>query len=217
MKKALLCLVAMIFVSVSAMAAELPFSLSIDTTGGYNITDEAVYAENEIAAEKEFDSLKNFTFGLGNIVTYEDPDFSDEVYFTVAYTMFEVITVGVKPQLFFGEEFSSGVTGSLGLSHEIENMGLSFSLDNEFAYNFNESAFEYVNTLGMEKLLVSFGAWTLAAGIENELVVPDGDIEDALSVGPSISNDLLSFSAVYVIGLAPEVSHGVEIGMGLSF
>lgn len=217
MKKTLIQYTFIIFLWSSVSAAELPFALTNDTTGGYNATDKAVYAENETVIEKEFDQLKNFTFAIDNIVSYEDPDVADELGFGVTYALFDFLTIGVKPQLFFGEEFSTGATGTIGLEYAIEGIGLSFEDTNDFAYNFTESAFEYVNTFGIEKSITSFGDWGLAIGIENEIVVPDGDVEDLLSVGPSVSNDTLSFSAAYVVGIAPEVSHAFEAGVGLSF
>jgi len=103
------------------------------------------------------------------------------------------------------------------LAYELEAIGLSVEDANDLSYNFDESVFEYVNTFAVEKSLTSFGGWNLALGVENELVVPDGDIEDSISVGPSISNGMLSFSVVYVAAVAPELSHGVGGGVGLAF
>jgi len=91
--------------ATSVAGAELPFALSVDTTGGYNVSDEAVYAENEIVLEKEFDQLKNFTFAIDNIVIYQDPDLSDELGFGISYLCL-MLSRSVSNRSFFSVRIS---------------------------------------------------------------------------------------------------------------
>jgi len=197
--------------------AELPVSISIETKGGYNATDKMAYAENEAVIEKEFDVLKGLTLGFENLVVYEHPDLSDEVTLGLSLGLLDFLSIGVAPKLFIADSVTFGLDGILTIGYEFEKISFNIEDENEFLYNFNDKAFEYVNTLGIEKMFEINEKMGIGIGLENELVITKEEISDGLLIGPKLNYDFFSVYINYALGITPEVSHSAELGVAFEF
>lgn len=196
--------------------AEMPFSVSIDTFGGYNTTTSLGYCENDIELEKTFDELSGLTFNLENSVIY-DQIWSDEITASVSVNLMDFLSVGLAPKVFIGETTAFGLDGLLTLGLDIEEAGFSIEDENEFLYLFEDASFQYINTLGMEKLfsIDDNSSWGFA--FENVLVAYSDLIEDSLTLGPVYNIGMFSIYANYCLGITPELTHGAEAGKVMGF
>ncbi|MFP4416251.1 MAG: hypothetical protein ACLFSB_03175 [Chitinispirillaceae bacterium] len=193
----------------------LPFSLSMDFRGGYGATDDVYYGENEIVLEKEFDVLNGMTVGVENLLVYEKQGYTDEITAGIGFGLLDFLSIGFAGKAFIADETAFGVDGILSFGHEFENIGLAVSDDNEFLYNFTDEAFEYVNTLCIEKSFDLTNQLGLTLALENELVVSDGSAESGLLAGPVLGYRMVNVFANYTLGIDSEMktSHGAQAGV----
>ena len=215
----------LIILSAQFLSAELPFAISDETVSGYDIDAECSCLANELIIEKEFDVLKGLTVGVENVYAMDDltgSGYADEITLGLGLGISDFLSVGLAPKLFiFPEGSETGLDTVLALGHEFEKIGLIVEDENEFLYNFTVKAWEYVNTLGIEKSLFQLGKSVyINLFLENEYVraIEKGaEAEDGLKAGPAMNISFFSLGVFYSAALAPEVAHGIEGSIVFSF
>ena len=215
----------LIILSAQFLSAELPFAISDETVSGYDVDAECACLENELIIEKEFDVLNGLTIGVENVYAMDDltgSGYADEITLGLGIGILDFLSVSLAPKFFISPEGSeSGFDTVLALGHEFEKIGLIVENENEFLYNFSGEAWEYVNTLGIEKSLFRLGQnLYLNFFLENEFVSAlekGAEAEDGLKAGPIANISFFSVGVFYSAALAPEIAHGIEGSIAVSF
>ena len=224
-RKSSVTICVLIIFTAQFLLAEFPFSISDETISAYDVDAECSCLENELIIEKEFDVLKGLTVGVENVYAMDDvtqSGYSDEITIAFGLGVLDFLSIGVAPKIFLSsEESQSGLDNIIGLGHEFGKIGLIIEDENEFLYNFTVKAWEYVNTLGIEKSLFQLGKSVyINLFLENEYVraIEKGaEAEDGLKAGPAMNISFFSLGVFYSAALAPEVAHGIEGSLVFEF
>ena len=198
---------------VSRVPAELPFYLSIDTSGGYSFTGEAFFIENQVTLGKNFDVLSGLFVEGGNGLGY-DEEFSDEIFLGAGISFFDWLNFSLYPVLAVAPEVDFYLCPALTFSWEFEDAGITLSDANELAIYVLYGEIEYANTFDFNVSFDIARNTSFNIGLSNQFGWA-GEIAESVSAGLGMDISFFSFALNYDFGILPEIDHGM--GLDISF
>lgn len=198
---------------VPRVSADLPVYIGVDASGGYSITGETFFIENQVTVGKQFDVLSGLYVEAGNWLGY-DEEFSDEIFLGAGISFFDWLAFSLYPVLAVAPEADFYLVPALTFSWEFEDTGISLSDDNEFSLYVLDGEAEYINTFEFNVSIEVARNASLNIGLSNQFGWA-GEVAEDISAGLGLEISFFSIALHYDLGIVPEIDHGM--GLDISF
>jgi hypothetical protein len=193
------------------LTAEVSIYFSNDIVNRFNATLKQYQFENDTLFEADLGLLDGFILSAENFIGYEDEIFFDEIKAGLEVWFFPFISLGVRHIFFFSDGFSPALSICAKLAYDNECIGLSITDENDFIINYLDSNFEYVNSLGAEKMFKLNDTLILSAELSNDFAWNEEEsFSDSISAGPGIWIKYFGISVKYSLLIVPEIEHSIE-------
>jgi hypothetical protein len=225
MKVKVFLLVCAALLCVGGLAfAELPVSVTVDTTGSYSITGQSFALETDASLMKGLNILSGGYVHLGHNFFYEGM-VTDTPYIGFGVNPIPYLTGYVYTSLMLSH-MPAGTSETLILSpgltgmYTFESIGLTISDDNCFNFYLPGLSWDYINTLNVSWSFGLSDAASLVIGVENELYIvpaPPVSVTDTITVSAGVEAAPLAFALQYGLVVTPAIDHSIGVNMAFSF